>query len=98
MHWTECLDFSVCGTQVVIEEYLVDRPTVIPVHESNLYFMARELKDLPGAADPTLAEGEAHSLPLANTVTVPQNEPSFLTQKTVSDLTSIPTRFKKISN
>ena len=78
MHWTESLNFSVCGTQVIIEEYLVDRPTVIPVHESNLYFMARELKDLLGAADPTLAEGEAHSLPLANTVTVPQNDTILL--------------------
>ena len=54
------------------------RPTVIPVHESILYFMARESKDLLGAADPTLAEVEAHSLSLANTVSVPQNDTILL--------------------
>ena len=74
VHWTESLQFSTCGKQVIIEEYLAERPTVIPVGESVLYSMAQELQDLPPATHSGSAAGEAHPVSLARTMILPQNE------------------------
>ena len=43
LHWTESLQFSPCGQQVIFEEYSGNGPTIIPVGESTLYRMAQEL-------------------------------------------------------
>ena len=74
VHWTESLQFSACGKQVIMEEYLAERPIVVPVGESVLYSMAQELQDLLAATHSRSGAVEADSVSLARTMTLPQNE------------------------
>ena len=81
MHWTESLQFLACGTQVIIEEYLAERPTVIPISESAIYIMAQKLHDLPAESHSRSAAGEAHSVSTAGTMALPVNEVMLLDPK-----------------
>ncbi|MCJ1380803.1 hypothetical protein MMC17_003912 [Xylographa soralifera] len=86
VHWTESLQFSACGEQVIIEEYLAEQPTVIPIGESVLYRMAQEMQDLPAATHSRSAAGESQAMSLAHTMTLPQNEIMLLDPKSSTRL------------
>ncbi len=71
LHWTESLQFSPCGQQVIFEEYSAECPTIIPVGEKALYRMAQEF--LPE----NRFESGAHkvqSMSLAGEMTLSQNK------------------------
>ena len=71
LHWTESLQFSPCGQQVVFEEYSADCPTIIPVGESTLYRMAQEILPETGFGS---GAGKVQSMSLAGDKTLSQNK------------------------
>ena len=71
LHWTESLQFSPCGQQVIFEEYSAECPTILPVGEKALYRMAQEL--LPENRFESGAN-EVQSMSLAGQMTLSQNK------------------------
>ena len=74
LYWTESLQFSACGEKIIVEEYLADCPTIIPLGERVLYKMAQELQNhLPESQDELRADN-VYSMSLAGETTLPQNK------------------------
>lgn len=74
VHWTESLQFSACGKHVIIEEYGAKQPTVIPIGESILHNITRELLEMPTANYSRSSTNDMRSVSLIDKTYFLQNE------------------------